>query len=136
MEEQQNERWSEYFEDLLNEPEPDTPQSPVTSSTNRHVNFNSNPPSMNEVKSAIKQMKNGKAAGADEIPAEFLKASIEVDSFATQLHSTITGVANGRHPIGLDRLIIKIPKKGDLSICQNWRGNTLLNAVNKLICFS
>jgi hypothetical protein len=29
--------------------------------------------------------------------------------------------------------IIKLPKKGDLSECKNWRGITLLNVINKLI---
>lgn len=88
-EEQQSERWSEYFEDLLNQPEPNIPHSPIASSTNRPSGFNSNPPGMNEVKSAVRQLKNEKAPGADEIPSELLKESIDIDSFATQLHALI-----------------------------------------------
>lgn len=30
-------------------------------------------------------------------------------------------------------IIIKIPKKGDLSNCENWRAITLLSATSKII---
>ena len=134
-EEQQSERWSEYFEDLLNQPEQNVPVSPINSNTRTQTGFNSNPPSMNEVKAAAKQLKSGKAPGNDEIPSELLKVSMEVDSFASQLHSLINHVWQTEDvpTEWIDGLIIKLPKKGDLSKCNNWRGITLLNTVNKLI---
>jgi hypothetical protein len=70
-------------------------------------------------------MKNGKAAGSDNIPAEVLKA----DPYAT---------ADILLPLFQDiwqkekfpkewkeGIIVKVLKKGDLSHCRNWRGVTL-----------
>ena len=31
-------------------------------------------------------------------------------------------------------LLIKLPKKGDLSYCKNWRGIMLLNMASKVFC--
>jgi len=66
-------RWKEYLEEILN-----------TSTTNKEREEMSSiptelpksirPPSKREIVIAIKPMKNGKAAGADNIPAEVLKA--------------------------------------------------------------
>ncbi|VDP78161.1 unnamed protein product, partial [Schistosoma curassoni] len=36
------------------------------------------PPTMEEIRMAIRQMKSGKAAGPDDIPAEATKSDIEV----------------------------------------------------------
>ena len=31
-------------------------------------------------------------------------------------------------------LLVKLPKKGDLSLCKNWRGIMLLSVASKVIC--
>ena len=31
-------------------------------------------------------------------------------------------------------MLIKLPKKGDLSYCKNWRGIMLLNKASKVFC--
>ena len=33
-----------------------------------------------------------------------------------------------------DGIIVKIPKKGNLKICYNWRGICVLPAISKIIC--
>ena len=88
-----------------------------------------------EIKEAIKHMKNGKAAGPDNLTPELLKADITtaVDHLLPiiqdiwELEKIPTQWKEG--------LIVKIPKKGDLSVCGNWRGITLLNTINKIVAF-
>ena len=33
-----------------------------------------------------------------------------------------------------DGIIVKLPKKGDLGHCNNWKGITLLSSIGKLFC--
>ena len=130
----QIQRWKEYLEEILNTstsflgkeeterlPQPPLPELPISI----------RPPSKREIVDAIKTMKNGKAAGSDHIPAEVLKT----DSCAT---------ADILLPLFQDiwqkekfpkewkeGIVIKVPKKGDLSQCRNWRGVTLLVVISK-----
>ena len=68
-------RWKEHFQALLNGEEPDE------QSRNRMTIMSDEqavePPTQEEVKKAISELKNGKAAGKDGIPAELLKAGSE-----------------------------------------------------------
>ena len=67
----QKRRWMEHFEDLLNRPEPPDIQ-PAT----EDLPIDCDPPTKDEIRKAIIQLKNGKSAGPDGIPAEALKANI------------------------------------------------------------
>ena len=124
--EEQLKRWREHFEEALNvqrerisvEEALDPP--PDLGITDTH-------PSRDEIVSAIKKLKNGKAAGIDNITAEVLKADVE-------------GTANILLPLFRDiwvkeqfptdwkeGLIVKIPKKLDTSDCtSDLRGISLL----------
>ncbi|GFS15311.1 hypothetical protein ElyMa_001446100 [Elysia marginata] len=66
----------------------------------------------------------GKAAGPDLIPPEALKA--DVDTTATFLCPLFAKVwTSGKYPIDWkEGHLVKIPKKGDLSRCENYRGIT------------
>lgn len=128
---EQGERWSTYFEELLNKPPVAVAQSPIEPVNTR--SFNESTPTPIEVKSAIKQLKNNKAPGADNIAAEMLKADIEVST--ELLHPIIKEVWEGEivPEDFTDALIIKLAKRGDLTECSNWRGITLLNTINKIL---
>ena len=65
-------RWKEYFESILNRPEPD--QVAEIPPAVEDLDICIDPPTMEEVKAAIKVMKSGKAGGADGLTAEMLKA--------------------------------------------------------------
>ncbi|VDP09404.1 unnamed protein product [Schistosoma curassoni] len=71
----QRNRWVEYFEELLNRPAPMNP--PNIKAAHIDLPIDINPPTTEEIRMAVRQIKNGKAAGPDNIPAEALKSDIE-----------------------------------------------------------
>ncbi|VDO57652.1 unnamed protein product [Schistosoma margrebowiei] len=68
---QQRNRWVEYFEELLNRPAPMNPPDIEAAHTDFPIDVN--PPTKEEIRMAVRQIKNRKAAGPDDIPAEALK---------------------------------------------------------------
>ncbi|CAH1248758.1 Hypp8389 [Branchiostoma lanceolatum] len=130
-EKEQAERWAQHFEEVLNRPEPDEPADPAPS---EDIPINTDPPTLEEVETAIKAMKNRKAPGIDAIQAELLKADCAT---ATLLLTDLFAKIWEHEVIPQDwskGLIFKIPKKGDLSNCNNWRGITLLSIPSKVFC--
>ncbi|PVD29381.1 hypothetical protein C0Q70_08632 [Pomacea canaliculata] len=71
-------------------------------------------------------MKSGKAAAPDGIPPKALKADPETTATILQplLHSP-TDWTLGH--------LVKLPKKGDLSQCNNWQGIMLLSTPSKVL---
>ena len=68
-------------------------------------------------------LRSGKAAGPDEIPAEAIKADIEM------LNSLFSKIWEKKEvPVEWkEGIIIKLPKKGDLRDCSNYRVIMLLS---------
>ena len=71
--------------------------------------------------------------GVDSITAELLKAPKELS--AAKVHQLLEKVwKHEKIPDKWKRgLIIKLPKKGNLKECKNWRGITLLSVVGKIL---
>jgi len=74
----------------------------------------------------VPQLKNGKSAGVDKIQAELLKTAdstiphlTRVCNFVWQQEAVTADWRRG--------VIIPLPKKGDLTDCNNWRGIMLLS---------
>ncbi|VDP83737.1 unnamed protein product, partial [Schistosoma curassoni] len=81
---------------------------------------------------ASRQIKSGKAPGPDNIPAEALKADVAVT--ARILHILFSKIWD-EEQVQTDweeGLLVKIPNKGDLSKCDNYRGITLLSIPGKV----
>ena len=95
--------------------------------------MNTGPPSKAEIVKAIKTMKNGKAAGPDGIPPEALKADPAMS--AEMLQPLLQKIWEQEHVPADWRLgyLVKLPKKGDLSQCGNWRGIMLLSVPSKVL---
>jgi len=94
---------------------------------------NLDPPTKTEIQLALSQLKNGKAAGLDNIYPEVLKVDPELTA---QMLYPLLGKIWEEEKIREDweeGLIIKIPKKGDLSNCNDWRGITLLSIPSKIV---
>jgi hypothetical protein len=77
-------------------------------------------------------MKNGKAAGADNILAEVLKADPYMSADILLSPFQVIWQKEKLPKDWKEGIIIKIPKKGDLSQCRNWRGITLLAVISKI----
>ncbi|KAH9593899.1 hypothetical protein MS3_00002414 [Schistosoma haematobium] len=129
IEEQQN-RWVEHFKELLNRPAPLNPPNIEAAPTDLPINVG--PPTIEEISMAIGQIKSGKAAGPDNIPAEALKPDVSVT--ARILHILFNEIWDEeRVPTDWkEGLLVKIPKKGNLSNCDNYRGITLLSIPGKV----
>ena len=90
--------------------------------------------SLAEVKNAIASLKNHKAAGPDDIPAELLKYG--GDNMTNHLHELYEACwSTGMVPQDLkDGKIVTIhKKKGEKTICSNSRGVTLLSNAGKTL---
>jgi hypothetical protein len=132
-------RWTQYFRQALNCSNSRSP-SLVTDILNSDVNIpqprsriNIKVPSIAEVRLAIQSLKPGKAPGPDGLCVELFKADDKMA--ATELQPLIEAFWDLEEiPEACKQAnLVKLPKKGDLSLCENWRGIALLNSINKII---
>jgi len=128
--EEQLARWKEHFEEVLNVEREGICVEVVNNPPILRITTSS--PSIKEITEAVKRLKNGKAAGNDGIPAEVLKA--DGNATAKMLKPLFDEIWSlEKYPEDWkEGLIVKLPKKGDLSSCGNWRGITLLSVVSKV----
>ena len=124
-------RWAEHFGELLNRPRPQN--QPDIQPAEEDLLINCNKPTREEIKRAIGHIQNGKAAGPDGIPAEALKG--DVTTSVEMLYSLFEEIWEKEEIPAewKEGYLIKIPKKGDLSRCDNFRGITLLSVPGKVL---
>ena len=87
---------------------------------------------MQEIRKAVKLLKNGKSSGLDLFLNEFLKYGI--NSLILYLHTLFNKVFDtGVFPASWgDGFIVPLHKKGNVGNVENYRGITLLSVVGKL----
>nr|KAG5703496.1 hypothetical protein BaRGS_020130 [Batillaria attramentaria] len=129
--EEQLKRWAEHFRELLNRPIPETPPDIPPAETELPINCDK--PSKAEIRKAIMTLRNGKAAGPDEIPAEAIKA--DTGTAVNMLHSLFSKIWEKEEVPAQwkEGIVIKLPKKGDLRDCSNYRGIMLLSVPGKVL---
>jgi endonuclease/exonuclease/phosphatase family metal-dependent hydrolase len=128
---EQMKRWKEHFEELLNRPKPQV--QPDIEPADEEIQVNCERPSKEEIKNAIKLLKDRKAAGPDGIPAEAIKADKDI---STELLYKLLGKIWEKEEIPTDwkeGYLVKLPKKGDLQECTNYRGIMLLSVPGKIL---
>ena len=128
--EAQLQRWAEHFQELLNRPSPDEPPDVQPADTGLDINCDA--PTREEIAKAISKLNNGKAAGPDYVPAEALKADtkLSVEALSHLFEKIWTKQEFPKD--WREGHLIKLPKKGDLSQCKNYRGITLLSITGKV----
>jgi hypothetical protein len=126
----QKQRWLEHFSELLNRPAPTNP--PNLEPAEQDLEIGCDAPSKEEIRKAIGQLRNGKAAGSYYIPAEALKADVETT--VNILHPLFQQIWEEEQipEEWKEGHLIKLPKKGDLSDCGNYRGIMLLSTIGKV----
>lgn len=133
-EEEQLEIWRQYFKEMLNPTLGDEIERTgnETEAREGHEETESNSPTKEEIEKVIEAMKNGKSPGQNEITAENIKKGGEI--LTQKLYDIITEIwQEERMPNNWNKaLILPIYKKGDRTICNNYRGIALLDTVYKI----
>ena len=132
--EEQNERWVEHFRDVLNQPRPIETHCFEEMEGYDELDVDVSSITVEETEQAIKCLKSKKAPGLDEIAPELIKAGGRLMAkVLTRLFNECW--SRGEVPEDWRKgAIVKLPKKGDLTECGNWRGITLLSVPGKVFC--
>ena len=86
-----------------------------------------------EVEIAVASLKKGKSAGVDNIPAELVQAGGEaMIDVITEIGNRILRTGDWPTP-WTQSLIITLPKKGNLQLCQNYRTISLISHSSKVM---
>ena len=116
---------------VLNQPCPLNTVTPPPVSNDLEISVNT--PTAREVEDTIRSLKNGKATGIDAIHAEILKVDLPT---SVGVFCPFFNEVWEREEIHWRKgLIVKITKKGDISVCDNSRGITLVSIPSKLFCW-
>ncbi len=126
-------RWEERFKELLNHAAPpNTAFSLLPASAAETYPFDVDTPTLEEVCTAIRQLRNNRAPAEDGIPVEVYKTCL--DSLGPWLHRVITkmwlceAVPNN----WIEAFLLTLFKKGDKRICSNYRGISLIDVAAKV----
>jgi hypothetical protein len=128
-----NERWNEYFNELLNVDVTTQDEENEIPTDETETTQDDEEISMEEIEKAVKRTKNNKSPGPDQIPIEVVKAA--GDPMIHFLHKMFnTAYRTGQvPPLWNKSEICPIFKnKGDAQDCKNYRGISLMSHVGKV----
>ena len=131
----QQQQWRRHFTKILNI-QSQFDETEIMRARQRPVRHHlAEAPTMDELTDAIGKLKNGKAGGASGILPEMVKAACSEEEFLDLLLDLVqTAWKESEVPKDWsDALLVPIPKKGNLSKCDNWRGIALLDVVGKVV---
>ena len=120
--------WKQHFENLLGNP-PKITHEPITRIISKQLDIKLGPFTQGELDSVLRKIKNGKAAGLDEIPPEVWKTRQFDDILLRHCNAVYNQNPIDRWTKGC---ILPFPKKGDLGLAKNYRGITLTSIAAKI----
>ena len=123
-EEEVKKRWEEHFCEVLNR---------VIEYNNEVLEISDVYITKEEIKRAIKETASGKSVGIGAVTAEVLK--VDLETAASTLEEIFRCIWD-KESVPDDwkkGIIVKLPKKGDLTCAGNWRGITLLCVPAKIM---
>ena len=125
-------RWTKYCKDLYNYPlQPDS--SIVQNACAKNREPEDLPIMQEEVKEAVRSLKAGKSPGIDNIPGELLKyGGEELTGILTKLCQKIWETKQWPKQ-WTQSLVLPLPKKGNLRLCQNYRTISLISHPSKIL---
>ena len=121
-------KWKKHFEDLLGK-QPTITEKPTQRTINKELDIKKGLFTKDELSTAKKQVKRGKACGLDNIPAEVWLT----DDYDDEL-LMFCNLMYQLNPIDrwTEGCILPFPKKGDLGQATNYRGITLTTIASKI----
>ncbi|KAI5748494.1 hypothetical protein M8J77_026153 [Diaphorina citri] len=127
-------RWRKHFNGVLNQDtivNLDSIRAPSRPQTEEEQP--DDPPSSNEIRRAVGQLKNNKSAGSDAITAELLKGGGE--TIINMFTALFKKVWEEKHvpKDWTDAIVVPLHKKGKKSVCDNYRGISLLSVPGKVL---
>ena len=131
-EEEQKARWMEHFQEVLNQPDL-TAELDLGNDVPRNLlEVNMTDVTAAEVNQAVDSLTNNTAPDIDEILAQLLKHGKDV--ITGQLVVLFNSIWRELDVLDAWRkgIIVKLPKKGNLIDCNNWRGITQLSTHGKV----
>lgn len=127
-------RWTEYIEELYSKSNKPRVEDFELEKENQVESDQKGPGLLiDEIHSAIKEIKNGKATGIDDIPAEFLKlldekALEKLAELCVEIYET------GNWPEDFTKVVmIPIPKKANAVECADYRTISLISHASKIL---
>jgi len=137
--EEQLMRWEEHFSKIFNQDDNSVGSKQEMRNvkeedySENETEVNLDPRTKIEIQLALSQLENGKAAGLDNMYPKVQKVNPEIT--AEMLYPLLEKIWKEEKSSEdwEEGLIIKIPKKGDLTYCNNWRGVTLLSIPSKIL---
>ena len=129
--EEKMQRWVEYFSQLLNHPISQT-NGLLLEVPNVQYNIDLEAPKHEEIAEVICSLKNKKCPGEDGIPLEIYKYC--PSALLDPLYKLFYLIWE-TETVPLDwctSILLPIPKKGDRSLCESYRGISLLDSVAKI----
>ena len=121
-------RWREHFSELLNR---EVPENPVEDYP--PVEDVMSEPTVEEITKALQSLKNNKAVGSDGLHGELLKYG--GDALVVKMLSFIRKIwRDEKMPTEWEEaVVVTLHKKGERTLCDNYRGLSLLNVGYKVL---